>query len=51
MGLVERKPVGALQACGNEGRLISGGWDQTETSVWSLFPSCSRAYLYVGQHG
>lgn len=26
MGVVDRKPVGALQACGNEGRLLSGGW-------------------------
>jgi len=25
VGLADRKPVGVLQACENEGRLISGG--------------------------
>ena len=48
-GLADRRPVGALQACENEGRLISGGWRiKTKTFMGSSFPLCFRAYPHIG---
>ena len=48
-GLADRRPVGALQACENEGRLMSGGWRiKTKTFMGSSFPLCFRAYPHIG---
>jgi len=39
-GLTDRRPVGALQACKNEGRLISGGWRIKPRLSWGLHFLC-----------